>query len=141
MIDIINAHATEWKNISLVTGKLVQRDIALHSKVAFKKIITYQRGSAFKRVLTWGIGFLQILWLVKTKYKTAHLYLVSNPPFTAFLPFFCSNSYSLLLFDVYPDALLEYSVLKKIRFGLTCGVNQIRRHIPKPQISLYSAMV
>ncbi|MBL7873736.1 MAG: glycosyltransferase family 4 protein [Cyclobacteriaceae bacterium] len=131
MIDIINAHATEWKNISLVTGKLVQRDIALHSKVAFKKIITYRRGSAFKRVLTWGIGFLQILWLVKTKYKTAHLYLVSNPPFTAFLPFFCSNSYSLLLFDVYPDALLEYSVFKKNSFWINVWSKSNKKAYPQ----------
>jgi glycosyltransferase involved in cell wall biosynthesis len=110
MIDIINAHSA-YKKRTIITGKLIQRNINLDNSVKVEKIITYNRSSGLKRMFTWSIGFIQILWLIKTRYRKADLFIVTNPPFAGLIPLFCSNPFSLLIFDVYPDVLVAYKFL------------------------------
>lgn len=110
MIDIIHAHQ-QYKKRTIIAGKLVQRDTALDSTVKFEKIITYNRSSSVKRLFTWGWGFIQILWLLKTRYRKSHLFIVTNPPLAVFIPLICSNTFSILVYDVYPDALVAYKFI------------------------------
>ncbi len=108
MIDIINAHA-QYNKRSFITGHLAQRDIKLDESVKIEKIIGYNRSSGIKRLFTWGWAFIQIIWLVKTRYRKADLFIVTNPPFAVLLPLLCNNKFSLLVYDVYPDALVAYN--------------------------------
>jgi glycosyltransferase involved in cell wall biosynthesis len=112
MIDIINAHRDKYKNRILLTGLLNPRNTPLDEAVKVHRLIKYNRSSPLKRIWTWGIGFVQALFLILTKYRKAHLFLVSNPPIGTLLPLFCRNSYSLLIYDVYPDALVEYKIFR-----------------------------
>jgi glycosyltransferase involved in cell wall biosynthesis len=116
MIDIVNAHKQKYKNRVFLTGKILERNTSLDPDVKVDKIIAYNRTSSFKRIFTWIFGFLQILILVKTKYRNAELYIVSNPPLATLLPLFCKNKFYLLLFDVYPDVLVEYKILNEDSF-------------------------
>lgn len=111
MIDIIEAFDGHYDIRGLATGKLNPRNRLLGSSVKLEKIIEYNRNSPLLRMWTWGVAFLQLLWLVKTKYRTAHLFIVSNPPFASLLPLFCRNSFSLLIYDIYPEALVEHKLL------------------------------
>ena len=113
MIDIANAFADRFKRCHLIAGRLVRRDVPLKKKVLFEKIVRYDRSSVFKRLLTWSMGFLQILILVSTRFRNHRLFIVSNPPFAPLLPLFCRNRFSLLIFDVYPDALQEFGYLRE----------------------------
>lgn len=116
MIDIINAKDNSYKK-SIITGKIIPRNKQLASNVTKNKIVTYDRSSSIKRIFTWTLGFFQILFLVKFKYKNAELFIVTNPPFTTFLPLFCKNKFSMLIYDVYPDTLTQYGFLsEKSRF-------------------------
>ncbi|MBT1700514.1 glycosyltransferase family 4 protein [Fulvivirgaceae bacterium PWU4] len=116
MIDIINAHRGKYKTRAFITGKLTARNVPLDSDVKVEKIVTYNRTTTIKRLWTWGWAFVQILFLVKTKYRKADLYIVSNPPFAPLLPLFCSNRFFILTYDVYPDALVEYKIMKADSF-------------------------
>lgn len=107
MIDIIQAHA-QYNKRSFITGRLAQRDIKLDESVKIEKIIGYNRSSGIKRLFTWGWAFIQIIWLVKSRYRKADLFIVTNPPFAILLPLFCNNKFSVLIYDVYPDALVAY---------------------------------
>ena len=110
MIDIINAHSN-YQQRSIITGKLIQRNISIDPSVKIEKIITYNRSSGVKRMFTWAVGFIQILWLVKTRYRKADLFIVTNPPFAGLIPLFCNNPFSILIYDVYPDVLVAYKFL------------------------------
>lgn len=111
MIDIIRAHENLYDSRSLITGRLIERGTALDDSVKLVKIIPYNR-SSWRRIYTWVVGFIQILFFVKTKFRKADLYIISNPPLATLLPLFCRNRFFLLIFDVYPDALVEYRVFK-----------------------------
>lgn len=111
MIDIINAHHS-YSSRSIISGKITSRNKPVAQDVKWEKIISYNRSSSLKRIFTWGWGFLQILWLVKTKYRKSELFIVTNPPFAGLIPLFCKNKFSLLVYDIYPDALVAYKYLK-----------------------------
>jgi len=112
MIDIVHAHHQYTKR-SFITGSLAERNIKLDKSVSINKIIRYNRSSAVKRLFTWGWGFIQIVWLIKTRYHKADLFIVTNPPFAGLLPLFCSNHFSILVYDVYPDALVAFNIIGK----------------------------
>lgn len=113
MIDIIDAFKDSYEERILITGFLNPRNKTLDATVKVEKLISYDRSSTIKRIFTWVWAFLKILFLIKFKYPKAHLFLVSNPPFTAWIPLFCKNSYDILIYDIYPDALVEFGYFKK----------------------------
>ncbi len=112
MVDIINAHL-KYEHRYFITGKVAERNVKLDNNVKINKIILYNRSSTIKRLFTWAIGFIQICWLVKTRYRKADLFIVTNPPFAGLLPLLCTNRFSLLIYDVYPDALEDYKFFGK----------------------------
>lgn len=112
MIDILNKFCDIGYKCYLVTGRLVERETSLNKKVIVKKIIRYNRSSDSGRVFTWVIGSLQILLYIIFKFRKKNLLIVSNPPFAPILPFFRRN-FSLFIFDLYPDAMIEFGILRE----------------------------
>ena len=113
MIDIVNAFEDVFEERVLMAGLLNKRDKDLHENVKREKLVAYKRGSSLNRYFSWPFSFLQALIIIKMKYREAHLFLVSNPPLTSLLPLFCKNPFYLLIYDVYPDALVEYNFYKE----------------------------
>lgn len=112
MVDIINAHDDFFGKKILMTGSLATEN-GERVKFSIKKIKKYDRSSTLKRLFTWILAFFQILWKVKTYHRKSYLFIVSNPPFAPFLPLFCKNSFSLLIYDIYPDLLVDYEIFSK----------------------------
>jgi glycosyltransferase involved in cell wall biosynthesis len=113
MIDIIHAFGKHFTDNVLIAGTINPRNNPLRDQVVIEKIVPISRKSALKRLISWSLGFLKTLYLVKTKYRNAHLFLTTNPPFAPLIPLFCTNSYTLLIYDVYPDVLTEFKILRK----------------------------
>lgn len=111
MIDIINAYVKAGYKCVLFTGRLVERNNKLHESVLIEWIIKYKRTTTFKRLLTWGIGFVQILLKTVFRYRKDCLFIVTNPPIAPLLPLVLKNSFDLLVFDIYPDVLTELGYL------------------------------
>lgn len=111
MIDIANAFAEQGFEVSIITGRLTQRSQPPDPRVRIKKIIPFNRSSIQSRLYTWLIGFFQIWFHVVFYYRKSHLLIVSNPPFAPFLPLLVKNPFSLYIFDIYPDILIEFGML------------------------------
>lgn len=105
MIDTVNQLAGEGFVISLITGRLVVRNNPLADGVITHKIAKYNKSSRITRLLSWIIAFVQIVFIIKLRYRKAYLLIVTNPPLTTFLPLFCRNKYSYLIYDIYPEIL------------------------------------
>ncbi len=112
MIDIANDYIRKGYDTTLIAGRIVQRDIPLNKDVHVKKIVQYNRSSNFKRLITWFVATIQIWTIVFFKSRKSHLLIVSNPPLAPLLPLLLPNKYSLLIFDLFPDALSEYGFVK-----------------------------
>lgn len=116
MVDIINQFTEDGYRCDLITGLLVERNRPLSKEVKVHKIIRYDNTTTFRRVFTWVWGTVQIFFLVLFSFRKAHLFIVSNPPMAVLIPRIVPNSFSLLIFDVYPDAITDLGILKKKSF-------------------------
>ena len=114
MIDIANSYVGKGYQTVLVAGRLVERDVKLSNGVQIEKIIRYNRTSNVKRFYTWIVGTIQILLVLrKKKYRNSEFLFVSNPPLAPLLSIFLENRFSVLVFDLYPDAFVDYGFLKE----------------------------
>ena len=111
MIDIANAFADARYDVVLIKGRLVQRCTPINPDARVFSIIRYRRNNTFSRLATWLIGTIQILFLVWIRFRHSRLLIVSNPPFAPLIPLVVNNPFSLLIYDIYPDALTNTGML------------------------------
>lgn len=116
MIDIINQHIDKYDKVILLTGFLNPRNQPLNKKVKVHFLKSYDKNSFIKRLFSWTIFFLQSWYFIFLKYRTAVVYFVSNPPLTVFLARFLKRNYVFLVYDVYPDAFVQYNLLSENNF-------------------------
>ncbi len=116
MIDIANEFVASGFKVSLVTGRLVQRNTPLHKSIKVDRIIKYTRTNILMRLITWFIAVFQIIFKVWFRYKKSYLFIVSNPPMAPLLTLIWSNSYSLLIYDVYIEKPEEFPLLSTRSF-------------------------
>lgn len=105
MIDIVNAYAEVYDEVVLLAGSIKVTERTLNQKVKVKKIIAYNRNSSFKRLLTWGLGTLQIFWYVLRQCQDFEIAYVTNPPMAYLSSLLLKNPFSVFVYDTYPDAL------------------------------------
>jgi glycosyltransferase EpsD len=111
MIDIANAFAGKYNECMLLTGELRKRQRELDPHIKTFNLIKYNPGSKLSKFITWVIGFFQALLYIMIKGRRAELFITTIPPLGVFIPFFCSNKYSILIYDVYPDIVIEYNII------------------------------
>lgn len=115
-LDMLNVFKERYNKCAIIAGTIVERNKKLDSNIKWSKVIPYDRSSPFKRIITWGLCTIQMFFLLITKYRKFHAFIITNPPTAIFLPLFVRNNYSILVYDVYPDALVEYNYIKKGRW-------------------------
>ena len=111
-IDMLEAYAAKYDKLVIIAGSIVERGNPLSKDVKWHRIVQYNRANAFKRMSTWLLASLTMFWLVLVKYRKAHVVAITNPPFTPFIPWLTGNSFDILIYDMYPDALVHYGYAK-----------------------------
>ena len=104
-IDIINAFAKEFDEVAFIYGDLRIQDVALHPKARGSKVVEKSRRSNTVRFLRWFIATIQIFFLLLSRYRKYEIFYFSVPPFAYFSSLFFKRKFSVLMWDVYPDAL------------------------------------
>lgn len=116
-IDMLEAYAARFKNRVIIAGTIVERGTPLSDQVLWHRIPKYNRSTTFKRIYTWILGTLSMLWIVWRYYRKAHIVAITNPPFSVFLPWILGcKSYDVVVYDMYPDALVHYGYLNNDNF-------------------------
>ena len=117
--DIVNTFASE-NDCTLYTGNIESTNVPLHKNVRVKKLIRYNRNVAIKRIFTWTVFTIQSFIKLLFQQKNTELFIVSNPPFAPLLGYFFhklkGTKYHLLIYDVYPDVLVNFGMVKKNSF-------------------------
>ncbi len=106
MKDVINEFCAEYDDVVLLAGHVSDTGGPLNQKVVVRLVTKYNKKSKYNRFFSWILATIQAILLVSLKYRNYHLVLTSNPPTLAFLPLFCRNKYSVIIYDVYPDGLV-----------------------------------
>ena len=110
MIDIANAYAEKYDEVVLFEGVVEEYERPLDKKVKRVKIMTYDRSSGAKRMFTWGVAFLQILFKLMFGYKGYEVVYFTNPPMSYFAQLLVRKRFSVVVYDIYPDALRNIGI-------------------------------
>lgn len=110
MIDIANAYAEKYDEVVLFEGVVEEYERPLDKRVKRVKIMTYDRSSGAKRMFTWGVAFLQILFKLMFGYKGYEVVYFTNPPMSYFAQLIVRKRFSVVVYDIYPDALRNIGI-------------------------------
>ena len=117
-VDIVNVFAQNYL-CELYTGQVDPMDKELNASVKVTLLKKYERNSSFKRIYTWCFFSVQFFSKLIFRKKDFELFVFTNPPFTPFIAWLFNKTagvpYHLLIYDVYPDALVNFKVIKKKR--------------------------
>lgn len=77
----------------------------------------YNRKNNITRLMSWLAYFVRAIFFAFNQPSSSLLFIVSNPPFLGFVGIFCKlfrkQKYAILVYDVYPDTLIELGKLKE----------------------------
>lgn len=105
-IDLANALADEYKEVVLMTGYLVSMQSELNPSVKICRIKKYNRKSSLSRAFSWIVASLQVLLYFKIRFRKHEVFFSSNPPTMVFVLLLINRPYSMIIWDLYPDALI-----------------------------------
>lgn len=109
--------AEKWSPAILFTGHPDTLQHRGNNFLAIKAGPKYNRTSNFSRLISWVHFFFRTLWFVGTQSKDSFLLIVSNPPFLGLLGMFYKKirgqKYAVLVYDIYPDMLINLGQLQK----------------------------
>ena len=109
-IDIVNAYFLRYKQVVLIAGSIKKAERELDARVKVDRIIAYDRGSGLKRVYTWLFGTLCIFVKLLFKYRGYKIVYVTNPPMGYLLSLLLRNKFSIIVYDIYPEALKNIGI-------------------------------
>lgn len=112
-IDMLEAYGQKFEKRAIVAGTIVERSTKLPHDVRWHRITKYNRSTPYKRIFTWLAGSFAMFWVVLKHYRKAHIVAITNPPFAIFIPWVLRCSYDVVVYDIYPDALVHYGYTKK----------------------------
>lgn len=118
--DIANAFAEDGHKTFLFTGHIEKGGKPLSSKIKVVRSIPYNRKSSLSRLLTWiafsGHYFFYVWW----GRKPSKILVVTNPPIASLVTSIISGwrgiPFYVVLYDLYPEAIVQASLLKENNF-------------------------
>jgi len=122
-IDIANAYLEKYDEVILVTGDIEPTYAQLDDKIKVIRKIKYKRNKAYLRIGTWLIFYLQCYFYLLSNKEHGRVLYVTNPPILPFLGVLFSGkkvlNFSILIYDIYPDALSNFGYVKPHSFLYT----------------------
>ena len=116
-IDIINNFVNQGMEIRLITGIVESNYEALDPSVKITGLIRHSAASPFRRLFSWTVFTISTFFHILFSGRRNELILVSTPPFIIFLGLFFKKirdqNYHLIIWDLYPDILVNFGVIKK----------------------------
>lgn len=112
-IDMLDALSTKYDKCVIIAGTIVERETKLSEKYKWHKITKYNKSTAFKRIYTWLAATIQMFFIVLWKYRNARIIAITNPPSAPLVPYLLRANYDILVYDLYPDALVNFNYITK----------------------------
>ena len=113
MIDIVNAYAKHYDEVVLLAGSIRVLERPLNEKVCVRHIMSYNRNSSSRRMVSWLWSSVQVFFLLLFKYRKFETIFVTNPPFAYLTGLILKRNFSVIVYDTYPDALKNIGISER----------------------------
>ncbi len=103
-VGFCNAFFNRFEDVSLITGSIHIQEEELDEAIKVTFINRWVERPAHKKIWAYLLGCWKIFWLLKTKFKKHEVFFVSIPPMAYLLNIILPNKFSMVIWDVFPDA-------------------------------------
>lgn len=106
------------KGCLLVTGHpdTLSKDVAKNPNLIIKPAAAYNRGSLLKRLMSWTLYVFSVSKYIIFAKRDEAILLVSNPPILGAYVWLLASirriPYAVLVYDIYPEVLIQLKVLR-----------------------------
>ncbi|MDC0298105.1 glycosyltransferase family 4 protein [Akkermansiaceae bacterium] len=80
-------------------------DRELDPRISFLRTANYRRQSNVQKFLSWIFASIHLLFLLIFRYRKYYVLYYTNPPLSYLCSLIVKNPFSIVVFDVYPEAL------------------------------------
>lgn len=119
-IDIVNAFAETGQETILFTGHIEKGGKPLSGKVKVVHSARYRRASSLSRMFSWLMFTIHYFFYLLFSRKPSRILVVTNPPLAPFVTAIISSyrkiAYHVLIYDLYPEALVQAGLLNARHF-------------------------
>ena len=109
-VDIVNAFAEDYDEISLISSPIRFQERDLNPKVKVVNTFAHSRKSNFQRIFKWILSTIHIFFLLLFKFRKYEIFYFTLPPLSYWCSLILPNKFSILVFDIYPDVLKTFGV-------------------------------
>jgi glycosyltransferase involved in cell wall biosynthesis len=122
-IDIVNNLVSSYAEVVLLSGCFPVSSRELLSAIKFKKTKKYISKNIYSKFFSWLFCTVHLFLLILFKYRNYRILYFTNPPMSYFCSLIFRNRFSIVVFDLYPNALkligiqnnnIIYKIWKKI---------------------------
>lgn len=106
-------NSNKYEQVVIITGNPKSLGLSKSEQFIVDTITPYDKKSIVSRFKSWILGTFQIIWKTWIRYRDYEFLLVSNPPTIHLFSFMCSNKFSTLVYDVYPDGIATGGYVKR----------------------------
>ena len=115
--DVVNELSRHAPGVRLISGRIEDLESPLSERVSRTRFVSYRREQPWLRVITWAVFSLQTFFYLLFIPRPLALLVTSNPPMMPFLAaligYICRAPLFLVIYDVYPEALVNFGRLRR----------------------------
>jgi glycosyltransferase involved in cell wall biosynthesis len=116
-LDIANAVSIKHRDVTLFTGHIEDAYAKISPNISVLKSFPYKRKSLFTRFLSWVAFTFHLLFYIIFRKGIKSILVVTNPPLAPIVVSWLARlrkiPYSLLVYDLYPEALSQAGISTK----------------------------
>lgn len=115
--DVVNELSRHGPEVRLISGRIEDLESPLSERISRKRFATYRRERPWSRVITWAVFSLQTFFYLLFVPRPLGLLVTSNPPtmpcLAALISYIRRVPLFLVIYDVYPEALVNFGHLRR----------------------------
>ena len=103
-IGFCNAFRNRFSDVSLITGSIHVQGEELRLDIEVIRINMYFERPAYRKFFSYVSACIRIYFLLLFRFRKHEVFFVSVPPMAYLLNIFLPNRFSMVIWDVFPDA-------------------------------------
>jgi hypothetical protein len=112
-IDVLNNLVNSFEEVVLLSGNFPISSRELSAKVKYKKTLRYNAKNIYSKLFSWLFCTSHLFLLLMFRYRNYRVLYFTNPPMSYFCSLMFKNEFSVVVFDLYPNALKLIGITEK----------------------------
>ena len=113
IIDVLNNLVFSYNEIVLISGNFPASSRELSKEIRFKRTFRYNTKNIYSKLFSWIFCTFHLFILLLFRYRKYKVLYFTNPPMSYFCSLILKNEFSIVVFDLYPNALKLIGITQK----------------------------